>query len=88
MIGKECREQCLNERGRLPEAVVACVGGGSNAAGIFHPFLSDEKVRLIGVEAGGRGPSKASTRPRCLTALPASCTDPDRLCCKTNGTDG
>jgi len=58
VIGKECREQCLNERGRLPEAVVACVGGGSNAAGIFHPFLSDEKVRLIGVEAGGRGPEQ------------------------------
>ena len=58
VIGKECREQCLNERRRLPDAVVACVGGGSNAAGIFHPFLSDEKVRLIGVEAGGRGPEQ------------------------------
>ena len=70
VIGKECREQCLNERGRLPEAVVACVGGGSNAAGIFHPFLSDEKVRLIGVEAGGRGPEQGEHVPRCLTALP------------------
>jgi len=55
VIGRECRAQCLEKLGRLPDAVVACVGGGSNAAGIFHPFVGDASVRLIGVEAGGRG---------------------------------
>ena len=55
VIGRECRAQCLEKLGRLPHAIVACVGGGSNAAGVFHPFVSDESVRLIGVEAGGRG---------------------------------
>jgi tryptophan synthase beta chain len=55
VIGRECRAQCLQRMGRLPDAVVACVGGGSNAAGIFFPFVADEGVRLIGVEAGGRG---------------------------------
>ena len=55
VIGRECRAQCLEKLGRLPDAVVACVGGGSNAAGIFHPFVADAAVRLIGVEAGGRG---------------------------------
>jgi tryptophan synthase beta chain len=55
MIGKETREQCVAIEGRLPDLVVACVGGGSNAAGIFAPFVSDASVKLIGVEAGGRG---------------------------------
>ena len=55
VIGRECRAQCLEKLGRLPDAVVACVGGGSNAAGVFHPFVTDAAVRLIGVEAGGRG---------------------------------
>jgi tryptophan synthase beta chain len=55
VIGRECRAQCLEKLGALPDAVVACVGGGSNAAGIFHPFVQDAGVRLIGVEAGGRG---------------------------------
>jgi len=55
VIGIECRAQCLQRLGRLPDAVVACVGGGSNAAGIFYPFIDDASVRLIGVEAGGRG---------------------------------
>ena len=54
VIGRECRAQCLEQAGRLPDTVVACVGGGSNAAGIFHPFVADRSVRLIGVEAGGR----------------------------------
>jgi len=56
VIGRECRAQCLERLGRLPDAVVACVGGGSNAAGIFWPFVDDQGVRLVGVEAGGRGP--------------------------------
>jgi len=57
VIGRECRAQCQQRWGGLPEAVVACVGGGSNAAGIFHPFIGDATVRLVGVEAGGRGPA-------------------------------
>jgi tryptophan synthase beta chain len=55
IIGKETREQMLKEYNRLPDYVVACVGGGSNSMGIFYPFLSDTEVRLIGVEAAGRG---------------------------------
>jgi tryptophan synthase beta chain len=55
VIGRECRAQCLERLKRLPDCVVACVGGGSNAAGIFHPFVQDAGVRLVGVEAGGRG---------------------------------
>ncbi|WP_437185177.1 tryptophan synthase subunit beta [Planctomicrobium sp. SH668] len=55
VIGKETREQCLEITGRLPDEVVACVGGGSNAAGMFYPFVEDYGVALTGVEAGGRG---------------------------------
>ena len=54
MIGRETRQQCLATEGRLPDYIVACVGGGSNAAGIFAPFVNDAAVKLIGVEAGGR----------------------------------
>jgi tryptophan synthase beta chain len=57
VIGREAREQILSAAGRLPRALIACVGGGSNAIGLFHPFIGDEHVRLIGVEAGGRGHS-------------------------------
>ena len=55
VIGQEARSQCLELVGRLPDALVACVGGGSNALGLFHPFIDDEEVRLVGVEAGGLG---------------------------------
>ncbi|BAF59805.1 tryptophan synthase beta chain [Pelotomaculum thermopropionicum SI] len=55
IIGIEAKSQVLEQAGRLPDYVVACVGGGSNAIGIFHPFLADRQVRLIGVEAAGRG---------------------------------
>jgi tryptophan synthase beta chain len=54
-IGREARAQCLEIEEKLPDVVIACVGGGSNAAGIFAPFVHDEAVRLVGVEAGGRG---------------------------------
>ncbi len=54
VIGREARQQCLDRFERLPDAVVACVGGGSNAAGMFHPFIEDQQVDLIGIEAGGR----------------------------------
>ncbi|GMV82700.1 MAG: tryptophan synthase beta chain 1 [Planctomycetota bacterium] len=57
VIGREVKAQCRQKEGRLPDAVVACVGGGSNAMGIFHPFLSDASVRLVGVEAAGEGVS-------------------------------
>src|ERR1700684_3641075 len=55
VIGRETRAQILKAEGKLPAAVIACVGGGSNAIGIFSEFIKDKKVRLIGVEAGGRG---------------------------------
>jgi tryptophan synthase beta chain len=55
VIGREARRQILQAEGRLPDALVACVGGGSNAIGLFHPFLGDESVRMIGVEAAGHG---------------------------------
>jgi len=55
VIGKEARAQILEREGRLPDAVMACIGGGSNAIGLFHPFIEDENVRLIGVEASGHG---------------------------------
>ena len=55
IIGRETRHQCLETTGKLPDVLVACVGGGSNAIGLFHPFLQDASVRLIGVEAGGQG---------------------------------
>jgi len=55
IIGREAREQILEREGRLPDTLVACIGGGSNAMGLFHPFLDDKDVRIIGVEAGGHG---------------------------------
>jgi tryptophan synthase beta chain len=60
VIGKEAREQILKAEGRLPDYCVACVGGGSNAIGLFHPFVNDKDVKLIGVEAGGLGPEPGS----------------------------
>ena len=54
VIGRETRGQCLEQLGRLPDTVVACCGGGSNAAGMFYPFVDDAEVKLVGVEAGGR----------------------------------
>jgi len=55
VIGEEVREQCMEAEGRLPDTLVACIGGGSNAIGLFHPFLDDSEVRIIGTEAAGRG---------------------------------
>jgi tryptophan synthase beta chain len=55
VIGRETREQCLEQFGRLPDEVVACVGGGSNSAGMFYPFIEDARVQLTGIEPGGRG---------------------------------
>ena len=55
IIGKETKEQMMEVEGRLPDSVIACIGGGSNAIGLFHPFLDERDVRIIGVEAGGKG---------------------------------
>src|SRR5438309_9013881 len=68
IIGREAREQILSASGKLPRALIACVGGGSNAIGLFHPFIADERVRLIGVEAGGRGDSLGEHAARFHTA--------------------
>jgi tryptophan synthase beta chain len=57
IIGREAREQILAAEGRLPDLLIACVGGGSNAIGLFHDFLREPNVRMMGVEAGGRGPA-------------------------------
>lgn len=64
VIGQEARQQILAETGRLPDVVIACVGGGSNALGIFHAFRDDEQVALIGVEAGGAGISSGKHAAR------------------------
>ena len=64
VIGREAREHILSVSGRMPRALIACVGGGSNAIGLFHPFIADAQVRLIGVEAGGRGDSSGEHAAR------------------------
>ena len=70
VIGRETRAQILKAEGRLPTAIIACVGGGSNAIGIFHEFLDDKKVKLIGVEAGGRGEQLGEHAARFRGGLP------------------
>jgi tryptophan synthase beta chain len=70
IIGEEARQQVLDLTGRLPDAVIACVGGGSNAIGIFHRFVGDAGVRLIGVEAGGEGIESGRHAARFATASP------------------
>ncbi len=64
VIGREARQQVLEREGRLPDLLVACIGGGSNAIGLFHSFLSDESVRMVGVEAGGRGAGRGQHAAR------------------------
>ena len=67
IIGKETRAQMLEREGRLPDTLVACIGGGSNAMGLFHPFLDDPDVRIIGVEAGGHGVDERMEHAASLT---------------------
>jgi tryptophan synthase beta chain len=67
IIGKETRAQMLEAEGRLPDTLVACIGGGSNAMGLFHPFLDDKDVRIIGVEAGGHGVDERMEHAASLT---------------------
>jgi len=70
VIGVEAREQIQKAEGRLPDALVACVGGGSNAIGLFHPFVEDEGVRMIGVEPGGRGLKSGAHGATITTGVP------------------
>jgi tryptophan synthase beta chain len=70
VIGRETRAQIMKAEGKLPTAIIACVGGGSNAIGIFHEFIGDKKVQLIGVEAGGRGVSLGDHAARFRGGLP------------------
>ncbi|MGB0409979.1 MAG: tryptophan synthase subunit beta [Pikeienuella sp.] len=67
IIGKETKEQIMEQEGRLPDSLVACIGGGSNAMGLFHPFLDDTDVRIIGVEAGGHGVDERMEHAASLT---------------------
>ncbi len=67
VIGRETREQILAQEGRLPDLLVACVGGGSNSIGLFHEFLTDPEIRMIGVEAGGRGSGLGEHAARFMT---------------------
>ncbi len=67
IIGKETKEQMQEQEGRLPDSLVACIGGGSNAMGLFHPFLDDKDVRIIGVEAGGHGVDEKMEHAASLT---------------------
>src|SRR5713101_5332969 len=69
VIGREAREQILSATGKLPRTLIACVGGGSNSIGLFHPFIGDHSVRLIGVEAGGRGDSLGEHAARFHTSV-------------------
>ena len=82
VIGREARAQMLDSYDRLPDAVVACVGGGSNAIGLFAPFLDDAGVRLVGVEAEGAA-SLGSGRPPCSTALARPCWQTPTARCST-----
>lgn len=70
VIGKEARAQILKAEGKLPAAIIACVGGGSNSIGIFYDFIKDRKVRLVGVEAGGRGEALGEHAARFRGGLP------------------
>ncbi|MEO1009149.1 MAG: tryptophan synthase subunit beta [Planctomycetota bacterium] len=77
VIGRETKQQCLDRLGALPDAIVACVGGGSNAAGIFYDFVEDARVKLVGVEAGGDRPDGDATTG--LHAAPLSFGEPGVL---------
>src|SRR5436189_3083657 len=70
VIGREARAQIMKAEGKLPTAIIACVGGGSNAIGIFHDFIGDKKVQLIGVEAGGRGETLGDHAARFRGGMP------------------
>ena len=84
VIGREARAQIQEAEGRLPDALVACVGGGSNAMGLFHAFVADAGVKLFGVEAAGDGLRHRAPRgDACRAAASACCTARARTCCAT-----
>ena len=83
VIGKETRDQMLDQEGRLPDSLVACIGGGSNAMGLFHPFLDDTSVEIIGVEAAGYGIETGKHAASLKAASRACCTATVPSCCKT-----
>ena len=80
VIGDETRAQMQEAEGRLPDSLIACIGGGSNAMGLFHPFLDDAAIEIYGVEAAGHGLERASTRPRSPAGGPACCTATAPIC--------
>jgi tryptophan synthase beta chain len=83
VIGDECRVQMPEMIGRQPDAVLACVGGGSNAMGIFYPYIDLEGVRLIGVEAAGQGIARPARGHLERRQHPACCTATAPICCRT-----
>ncbi len=83
VIGKEAREQMMAMEGRLPDMLVAAVGGGSNAIGLFHPFLDDETVKIVGVEAGGKGLEWRGALRFATAGRPAFCTATAPICFRT-----
>ena len=83
VIGREARAQILKAEGKLPAAIIACVGGGSNSIGIFYDFIKDKRVKLIGVEAGGRGQHWANMLRDFRADRPACCKERFPTCCKT-----
>ena len=82
VIGREARAQIREAEGKLPTAIIACVGGGSNSIGIFYDFLKDKKVQLIGVEAGGRGEALGEHAARFSGAHRAFCRELFLTCCR------
>ena len=82
IIGQEARRQILTETGRLPDTLVACVGGGSNSIGLFYDFIPDAEVKMVGVEAGGRGPKLGDHAARFSGEAPECCKGPIPTCCK------
>ncbi len=83
IVGREARAQMLELAGGLPDAVIACVGGGSNSIGMFHPFIADRSVRIIGYEAGGTGNASVRMRPPSAMAARVYCMVSIRCCCRT-----
>ena len=84
IIGIEAREQILEAEGRLPDALVACIGGGSNALGLFHPFLDDETVQIYGVEAAGKGIATGEHAASLTGGVLGFSMVTAPICCKTN----
>ena len=85
VIGREARAQILKAEGKLPETIIACVGGGSNSIGIFYDFIKDKKVRLIGVEAGGRGEALGDHAARFRGGSPGCCRELIPTCLQDSG---